>query len=118
MGAMKQLQIAVLEIEGIIADAKKELGDDLGGMSVVDLIADNRPDLSLREIRELIHYSQEGFGNERTPLQKMQGIHTELVTLQPRLMEPYATNLQTCIKWCEDLVEYLTRLENEDSDND
>lgn len=54
MGATKHWQIDLIDVEEILRVAKKELGDDLGGMSEVDLIADQRTGWSLEKIRTLL----------------------------------------------------------------
>ena len=51
---------------------------------------------------------------ERTPLEKLAGIKVELVTLKPRLTEPYRSNLETLIQWCGDLETHLTPAEADD----
>ena len=42
--------------------------------------------------------------SERTPMEKLAGIKIELVTLKPRLSEPYRSNIEQCIGWCRDLI--------------
>ena len=55
---------------------------------------------------------------ERSPMEKLAGIRLELVTLKPRLPEPYCSNLETCIRWCNDLEEHLTIIDADDNDED
>lgn len=52
--------------------------------------------------------------SERTPMEKLLGIKTELITLKSRLPEPYASNVKACIKWCDDLEEHLTTIDGDE----
>jgi len=54
---------------------------------------------------------------ERTPMEKLAGIKTELITLKPRLTQEYQRNIETCIGWCRDLEEHLTVIDAEDDDD-
>lgn len=50
---------------------------------------------------------------DRTPMEKLAGIRIELITLMPRLPEPYRSNLDVCAKWCNDLEEHMTQIDND-----
>ena len=51
-----------------------------------------------------------------TPMEKLATVRIELVTLKPRLPEPYSSNLEKCIKYLNDIEEHLTVIDKEDDD--
>lgn len=53
---------------------------------------------------------------ERTPMEKLACIKIELVTLAPRLSQPYRKNIEGCIQYCRDLEEHLTIIDDDEED--
>lgn len=54
----------------------------------------------------------------RTPIEKVKGIAIECITLKARLPEPYRSNLEQCVKWCNELEDVLTPTEIDDQEKD
>ncbi len=55
---------------------------------------------------------------ERTPMEKLKGIAMEFTALKKQLPEEhtYHSNIEQCLKWCHDLEEHLTKIDDTDDD--
>ena len=47
----------------------------------------------------------------KTPMEKLETVRVELVTLKPRLPDPYAANLAHCIDYLNDIEEQLKQVD-------
>jgi hypothetical protein len=58
LSGMTRREVQAL-VNECIAEAKRDLGDDLCGFAVTDLVADNFPTLSLKAIADLLDLPQD-----------------------------------------------------------